>query len=112
MKFQTSVKESEQSEAMEIFLLFESGNSGHLTLSQFKQALYEMEDQDHVKLNLDLNICEKCVFHQSSVRSQIKIENKFNAFLSLQLELNFNQSVFRPKWSSCSKQLMLTEMEQ
>merc|ERR1712045_552572 len=50
VKFQTSVKESEQSEAMEIFLLFESGNSGHLTLSQFKQALYEMEDQDHTKV--------------------------------------------------------------
>ena len=48
VKFQTSVKESEESKAMEIFLLFESGNSGHLTLNQFKQALYEMEDQDHV----------------------------------------------------------------
>ena len=50
VRFQTSVNESEQSEAMRMFLLFESGNSGHLTLNQFKQAVYEMENQDHVKL--------------------------------------------------------------
>lgn len=48
VRFQTSVNEPEQSEAMRMFLLFESGNSGHLTLNQFKQAVYEMENQDHV----------------------------------------------------------------
>ena len=52
VRFQTGGTDSDQSEseAMRIFIQFESGHSGHLTLNQFKQAIYEMEDQDHVSL--------------------------------------------------------------
>ena len=42
------MKESDESEAMKTFLLFESGHCGHLTLAQFKQAVIEMETYDQV----------------------------------------------------------------
>ena len=39
VKFQTSVDESDQNDAIRVFLLFESGQSGHLTINQFKLAV-------------------------------------------------------------------------
>ena len=48
VRFQTSVNESDEDEAMKTFLLFESGHCGHLTLAQFKQAVIELETYDQV----------------------------------------------------------------
>ena len=49
VRFQTSINESDENEAMKTFLLFESGHCGHLTLTQFKQAVIELETYDQVR---------------------------------------------------------------
>ena len=49
VRFQTSVAEAEESAALNTFLLFESGNCGHLTLAQFRRAVMEVDHLDQVR---------------------------------------------------------------
>ena len=49
VRFQTSVSPCEESAALKTFLLFESGNCGHLTLAQFRRAVTEVEHLDQVR---------------------------------------------------------------
>lgn len=50
VRFQTSVEESDESEAMRIFLQFERGQSGHLDLKEFKQAVAELDLTNKAKV--------------------------------------------------------------
>ena len=61
VRFQTSIEESDESEARRIFLQFERGQSGHLDLKQFKQAVAELDVTNKAKvvhryISLDSNI--------------------------------------------------------
>lgn len=49
VRFQTSVSPCEESAALKTFLLFESGNCGHLTLAQFRRAVTEVDHLDQVR---------------------------------------------------------------
>ena len=50
VRFQTSVEESDESEARRMFLLFERGQCGHLDLKQFKQAVAELDLTNKAKV--------------------------------------------------------------
>ena len=50
VRFQTSIEESDESEAKRIFLLFERGQSGHLDLKEFKQAVAELDVTNKAKV--------------------------------------------------------------
>ena len=50
VRFQTSIEESDESEARRIFLQFERGQSGHLDLKQFKQAVAELDVTNKAKV--------------------------------------------------------------
>ena len=56
VKFQTSLDESDESEAMRIFLQFERGESGHLNLKQFKQAVAELDLTNKSKVRIVTNL--------------------------------------------------------
>ena len=81
VRFQTSIEESDESEARRIFLQFERGQSGHLDLKQFKQAVAELDvtNKDKVqtlfkKIDVDGNGSGK-VSSQSHVIAKLKYRN-------------------------------------